>query len=209
MIYKDGFKKMPAVAQWRQNMAKLDNSPLANGKAFLTSDLVCTREGPSPLSSNTPRLIGCLVAHAKCTLGAGSIEAAFASDAPADSLAQEPVTIRGFSALNGNDGSSDYPMTWLMWLNALRGFENIMIDCKDRGGSKAYCEDQRRLAREILDVGKAGNVMAGICVESGYFPLNNPFCKGASGSASCGAPTVQDLASCSLDESEWEDLVNR
>ena len=200
--YQDGAaKKLPYVAQWRENMAKLDNGALANGKVFAPGDLVCQE-------SDATRNIGCLAANSKCVLGFAGREAAFNSSQPTVHLAQEPARINGFTAANANIDSQAYPLNRFLYLNASRGFENIVIDCKNRGGSKAYCEDQRRIAQEFFTVGQPGNLLGGICQNAGFIPLSASTCVGATGNATCGATTSQALASCAVDSSSYDALTN-
>lgn len=202
VIFEDGrTRRMPYVAQWRQNQARLDNSPLANGKAFTPSQLVC-------IESDATRTIGCLTANSRCTLGFAGREAAFNDTQPTVHLANEPVKLNGLTSSNANIAAEAYPLSRLLWLNASRGFENIMIDCKNRGGSKAYCEDQRRIAQEFFNVGQAGNLLTNICLDSGYIPLETAVCKGAQSRATCGAPTSQILSDCAIDPSDYDLLVN-
>lgn len=200
--YQDGAaKKMPVVAQWRQNMVKLDNSALANGKAFAAADYVCTE-------SDATRNIGCLTANSKCTLGWAGREAAFNNGQPTVHLANEPVLLNGFTPSNANIGAEVYPFARNLFVNATRGFENIMVDCKNRGGSKAYCEDQRRIAQEFFNMGQPGNLLPQICSNAGYIPLDAAVCKGATASAACGAPTIQPLSACGIDTASYDSLAN-
>ena len=141
-------------------------------------------------------------------VGFAGREAAFNSTQPTVHLAQEPVRVNGFTASNANINNQTYPLSRFLYMNASRGFENIMVDCKNRGGSKAYCEDQRRIAQEFFTVGQPGNLLGGICSNAGFIPLAASSCVGSAGSATCGATTSQALASCAVDSSSYDSLTN-
>lgn len=187
-VWQNGAQRFPHVASYRQNMVKLDNGPLANGKAFSSSDFVCTQPDRHPL-------MGCLTASTKCSLAVGYRESAFSANETFH-LYNDPIPVGGFEPTNAEITDARYPMTSFMFLNAIRGFENIMRDCVDRGGREAYCEDQARIAREMYGVGQPGNLMNEICPSSGYVALDHAVCVGAQESAGCGAPTVQPQEAC-------------
>ncbi len=196
--------RLPWTASWRQDMAKLDNSALAQGKVFPASDFVC-------IQADATRNIGCLTSVAKCTIGFAGRESAFNNVQPTVHLANEPVKLNGFTPSSANIGANAYPFSRLLYMNAIRGFENIMEDCKNRGGSKAFCEDQHRIALEFFNVGQPSNVIGQICTNAGYIAIPAAVCLGAQGStgaAACGAPTIQTLTDCTPDTRSYDSLVN-
>jgi ABC-type phosphate transport system substrate-binding protein len=196
VLFQDGAtRRMPITAMFRQNTALLNNSPtFTAGKEFVTADYVC-RE------SDATRNIGCFTANSKCVIGYAGREAAY-NNAQAAHLTNEPAKLNSFSPSNANIGAASYPFSRLLWLNASRGFENIVTDCRDRGGSEAYCKDQRRIAKEFYEVGQPGNLIANICNNAGFIPLDGPVCKGGQATTAtatapaCGAPAVQVASAC-------------
>ncbi|MCG5052046.1 MAG: hypothetical protein KA712_03710 [Myxococcales bacterium] len=199
--FADLNRRLPVTAYWRHNMAVLNNSALANGKVLTAADVVCQE-------SDATRNIGCLTANSKCTLGYAGREAAFNNSQPTVHLSNEPVKLNGFPPSGEAVSAGSYPFSRLLFMNASRGFENIMEDCKNRGGTKAYCEDQVRIAQEFFTVGQPGNVLGDICSNAGFIPLPAALCVGAQGSAGCGAPSSQPLSACAIDARSYDSLVN-
>lgn len=210
VYFQDGAtRRMPVTAMWRQNMAQLNTGALFNGKQFVASDYVCTE-------SDATRNIGCLVANSRCTIGYAGREATFNTSQPTVHLANEPAKLNGFEPSNANIGAGAYPFSRLLYLVANRGFENIMLDCVDRGGSQKYCEDQVAIANAIYNTSDApGNLVGPICNNAGYIALSQPVCVGGQATTAtpttpaCGAPAVQPLEACRPDTRSFASLTNR
>jgi|GEM_PF-3343493 len=201
VLFQDGStRRMPYTAMFRQNMANLNNSALfSSGTVFGPSDYVCTE-------SDATRNIGCLTSRSRCTIGYAGREAAFNAGQTAH-LDNEPALIDGFEPSNAAINAGTYKFSRFLWLNAIRGFENIMLDCVDRGGTQAYCESQVRIAQEFFNVGQPGNLVTTACTNAGFIPLTAPICRGAMASATCGAPTTP--ADCTIDTRTFASLTNR
>ncbi len=209
VIFADGnARRLPLAAMWHQNMAKLDSSPLSNGKAFAPSDYVCT-------DINANRNIGCLVANSRCTLGLSGREAAFNTQTD-HHIRNEPAKVMNVPPSTAAIAAATYPPSHAMYLNASRGFENIMLVCVDRGGSRAYCEDQVTLANAIYNVSDTpGNAVGDSCQEGGFVAFREAVCIGARGSTTtlntlgCGSPTTQTKTDCRPDTRAFTELSNR
>jgi hypothetical protein len=201
ILFSDGStRRMPYTAMFRQNMANLNNSALfSTGTVFGPSDYVCTE-------SDATRNIGCLTSKSRCTIGYAGREAAFNAGQTAH-LDNEPALIDGIEPSNANINSGAYKFSRYLWMNAIRGFENIMLDCVDRGGTQAYCEAQVAIAQEFLNVGQPGNRVTTACTNAGYIPLPAAICRGAATSATCGAPATP--ADCTIDTRSFASLTNR
>jgi hypothetical protein len=203
-----GDSDVPQVAQWRQNMAVLRTGISVPGGAFGTSQTFScpnaaggtnfsrSYAGTSGLvcqETSATTIIGCLTANTSCTLGWAGREAALS--APHDDR-QEAARLNGFPADDASILSFDYPFARELFVNAIGGFENIEIDCLNRGGSAAYCADQIAIAQEFYDMTPLAQTS---CSDAGYIPLPSSRCVGAQGTTgtpACGKPTVQAKTEC-------------
>ncbi|HYO94649.1 MAG TPA: hypothetical protein VER33_09045 [Polyangiaceae bacterium] len=173
----------PQVAQWRQNMATMDTViPVPGGPL---PSIVCNQ-------TDATRLVGCIVANTRCTLGFAGREAA-AID-PYDNL-NEPLRISGLGVSDA-DINSGYPLARDLFLNAIGGFENLTAQCNARlapGTPPQVCADQVAIAQEFYNMTP---LATNACIAAGYIPLAASRCVGTTGSAGCGAPTVQAKTAC-------------
>jgi hypothetical protein len=191
-------KNKPDVAQWRQNMAKLDNTiPYFAGEIGSTSD---TSYKCNLADATT--LIGCIVGNTTCTIGFAGREAA--GNSVADDL-QEPfrvstaadATTAGtyYDPSNANIEGLLYPLSRDLFISAIGGFENITADCLARGGSTNYCNDELKIAQEFYN---NTTTVQNACTTAGFLakPTTGPLkCIGAMDAKAtnglCGAPADQ------------------
>jgi hypothetical protein len=187
---------LPHVASWRENMAVIDIGA-SGGKAFLASDYVCREV-------DATRTIGCVVGKTVCTVGFAGREAAY-STANDYHLYQEPFKVLGVTANNTDILDQDYKLERYLWLNATHGFENLTSDCLGRNGSALDCQDELAVANAFYNTTETSTV-GNLCTASGFVPLSEIVCRGATASTTsathpsgCGAPTSQIKSECEPD----------
>ncbi len=172
---------LPAVAQWRSDMAVLKTSGLPNPGGPINSD---------PNSTAVPRarcqqddathLIGCVTANTTCAIGFAGRELADASDSIQQG--QEPFRINASTATNDNvlnsladnglaaPRSADYVFARYLYLAAIGGFGNISSDCAARGGSTQYCADEVKIVNAFF--GSNYDAVGGpVCASAGFITL--------------------------------------
>ena len=187
------------VASWRQNMAPLRTGLTYPGGPYLTSATVscpvsgggsAVRQYPNGIvcrDGSATELISCLVANTHCTCCWGGRGIAVLE--PYDDL-HEPVRVNGIQG-----DSLGYPMSRELFISAIGGFENITIDCLNRGGSAALCADQVTIAQSFFDM-DADAVAA--CEDNGFLALpTGSRCVGTqSATVTCGRAEVQAKGEC-------------
>jgi ABC-type phosphate transport system substrate-binding protein len=178
------------VAQWRQNMMNFNLALAgATGGNIPAASQLCQQV-------DSTQLQGCLVAKSPCTFGWGGREQA--STDPFDDD-QEPVALNGFSPSNAHINAGEYPFSRNLYVNALGGYENISLDCVDRGGSAHWCNDQYKLSLEFYNMTPRVKTA---CTIAGFIPLAESVCQGSNFTdgaipgAGCGAPKAQAHTAC-------------
>ena len=178
------------VAQWRQNMMTFNLALAgASGGNIPAASQLCQQV-------DSTQLQGCLVAKGSCSFGFGGREQG--STDPFDDD-QEPVALSGFSPSNAHINAAEYPFARNLFVNAIGGFENISLDCVDRGGSANWCNDQYKLSLEFYNMTPR---VANSCKLAGFIPLAESVCQGANyldgaiPGAGCGATKSQAHSAC-------------
>jgi hypothetical protein len=187
--------------------------PNYNDDTTVTTDNQFTNtytDGVVCQQGSSTTLIGCIVGNTRCTMGFIGREGAIADvwdknqeavrlqnqhpdplDPSKDFLAPSDEAVIAF----------DYAFTRELFLNAIGGFENITADCKVRNGlaigdpvTPDYCLDEVTLATEFYN--NSARVQSA-CTAAGFIPIpGGSVCRGATGPATCGAPTQQPLNAC-------------
>jgi hypothetical protein len=167
---------LPAVAQWRQRMAIL-NDGVPKGGTIGT----VTGTSTSCQNDDATRLIGCVTGSTTCTMGFAGREVAEDAGSTAK---QEPFTINASWATDANvlgsladkglatPAASDYVFARFLYLGALGGFHNLSNDCLSRGGTAAFCADELALAQEFTTHYNDPTTGGGaVCAHTGFIAL--------------------------------------
>jgi hypothetical protein len=206
-------KRKPDVAQWRQQMAALDNTiPYFAGEIGST-----TATSYKCNLVNATALIGCIVGNTTCTIGFAGREAADSSIADDK---QEPFRISNAldgttpavaSCLDGGPpcvtyynpqdsfvdlldnsgaplaaGRAEFPLARDLYLASIGGFENILADCQARtpGADFDFCADEVKIAEEFYN---NTELVKTACETAGFLRKNTDPSMGAADTRCIGA----------------------